>query len=141
MPTLSNQVTINASPETVWAAMRDIGALHTKLVPGFVTDTRLEGPDVRVVTFFNGMTVREPIISVDDKARRIAWTVVGDDLPFTHYSSAAQVFAEGKGTRVVWTADFLPAAPASFVAEMIEKGLAAMKQAFEKPANAARVTG
>jgi hypothetical protein len=26
----------------VWSAVRDIGALHTRLVPGFVTDTKAE---------------------------------------------------------------------------------------------------
>jgi carbon monoxide dehydrogenase subunit G len=132
MTTLHDQVIIDASPDAVWDAMRDIGALHTRLVPGFVTDTRLETPDVRVVTFFNGMTVREPIVSVDDELRRIAWTASGESLPFTHYNSAAQVFAEGNRSRVVWTADFLPAEPAPFVATMLEEGLAAMKQAFEK---------
>ena len=132
MTTLRNEVLIDASPESVWDAMRDIGALHTRLVPGFVTDTRVERPDVRVVTFFNGMTVREPIVSVDDKLRRIAWTASGEGLPFTHYNAVAQVFPEGKGSRVVWTTDFLPADPAPFVTTMLEKGLAAMKQAFEK---------
>jgi carbon monoxide dehydrogenase subunit G len=130
MTTLREQVILDASPDAVWDAMRDIGALHTRLVPGFVTDTRLEEPDVRVVTFANGMKVREPIISVDDEAHRIAWTASGEGLPFTHYNSAAQVFPEGKGSRVVWTADFLPAEPAEFVASMLKQGLAAMKRAF-----------
>jgi carbon monoxide dehydrogenase subunit G len=138
MTTLHNQITIAASPESVWDAMRDIGALHTRLVPGFVADTRLESPDVRVVTFFNGMTVREPIVSVDDQRRRIAWTASGEGLPFTHYNAVAQVSADGKGSRVVWTTDFLPGEPAQFVATMVEKGLAAMKQALEK--GSARLT-
>ena len=94
MTTVRKQVIIDASPDAVWDAMRDVGALHTRLVPGFVTDTRLETPDVRVVTFFNGMIIREPIISLDDDLRRIAWTASGDNLPFTHYNSAAQVFAD-----------------------------------------------
>jgi hypothetical protein len=36
-----------------WAALRDFGALHWRLVRGFVTDTRIDGQD-RIVTFFNG---------------------------------------------------------------------------------------
>jgi len=112
MPTLHNQILIDASPESVWDAMRDVGALHTRLVPGFVTHTRMESPEVRVVTFFNGTTIREPIISVDDKLRRIAWTAAGEGLPFAHYNGVAQVFVEEKGSRVVWTVDFLPADPA-----------------------------
>jgi carbon monoxide dehydrogenase subunit G len=131
MPSLHDEIVIDASPDSVWDAMRDIGALHTRLVPGFVTDTRLESPEVRVVTFFNGMTVREPIVSIDDPLRRIVWTASGEGLPFTHYNGAVQVFAEGGSSRVVWTADFLPAGPASFVATMMEKGLAAMKRALE----------
>ena len=49
----------------VWSAVRDIGALHTRLVPGFVTDTKLE-PGARVVTFVNGV-LREPIVALDDR--------------------------------------------------------------------------
>jgi carbon monoxide dehydrogenase subunit G len=133
MTTIQNQVTIDASPDTVRDAMRDIGALHTRLVPGFVTNTTVEAPDVRMVTFFNEMTVRETIISVDDAQRRIAWTPSGEGLPFAHYNGVAQVFAEGDRARVVWTTDFLPADQSDFVTAMIDKGLAAMKRAFEKP--------
>jgi len=56
-------------PEDVWAAVSDIGALHHRLVPGFVVDTRLE-PGARIVTFGNGMVVRELIVNLDDEARR-----------------------------------------------------------------------
>ena len=60
MATLHKNIFIAARPEQVWDAVRDIGALHTRLVPGFVLDTRVEG-DTRVVTFANGRVVREPI--------------------------------------------------------------------------------
>lgn len=42
----------------VWDAARDVGALHTRLVPGFAVDTQLE-EGARIVTFANGV-VREP---------------------------------------------------------------------------------
>ena len=51
-------------------AIRDIGALHTRLVPGFVTDTRVE-PGARIVTFGNGLVLREPITTVDDTLQRV----------------------------------------------------------------------
>jgi len=51
-----------AKPELVRDALRDVGALHTRLAPGFVTHTRLE-PGARIVTFGNGMVVREAIIT------------------------------------------------------------------------------
>src|SRR5204863_194288 len=78
--------------QSVWDALRDIGALHTRLVPGFVTDTRLDG-DARIVTFANGKVARERIVDVSEKERRLVWAV--SDPPFTHYNSAAQVFDDG----------------------------------------------
>ena len=83
----SNQISIltKALPEDVWAAIRDIGALHTRLVPGFVVGTRLE-PGVRVVTFGNGMVVQEPIVAIDENARRLVWTAEGGRT--THYNAS-----------------------------------------------------
>jgi carbon monoxide dehydrogenase subunit G len=117
-----------AAPALVWDAIRDVGALHTRLVPGFVVDTRLE-PGARVVTFGNGMVIKEPIVTVDEDARRLVWGAVGG--PLTHYNGAVQVFAEGSGSRVVWTADFLPHEAAATVGPMIEAGLATMKKTLD----------
>jgi carbon monoxide dehydrogenase subunit G len=129
MATLHKELFIGARPEQIWDAVRDVGALHTRLVPGFVRDTRLEG-ETRVVTFENGMVVREPIVSVDDERRRMAWTAEGGTT--THYNAVLQVFPEGAGSRVVWTIDLLPHDRAKPVAAMQDLGLAAMKRAFEK---------
>src|SRR5947209_14139628 len=93
MACIRKEILLDASAENVWAALRDVGALHTRLVPGFVVDTRLEG-DARIVTFGNGMVVRELIVDVDDEARRLVWAVVGGR--FTHHNASAQVFADGQ---------------------------------------------
>jgi hypothetical protein len=53
MASLIQETSIDASPDLVWDALRDFGALHRRLVPGFVTDAVTDG-DVRTVTFFNG---------------------------------------------------------------------------------------
>jgi hypothetical protein len=58
MATIRKEISIAARAEEVWDAVRDVGALHTRLVPGFVIDTRLE-PGARIVTFANGMVARE----------------------------------------------------------------------------------
>jgi Polyketide cyclase / dehydrase and lipid transport len=108
MGSICKKILTKAAIEDVWAAIRDIGAL--RLVPGFVTDTRVE-PGARIVTFGNGVVLREPIISVDDKARRVVWSAEGG--PFTHYNASLQAFAENGATRVVWIADFLPEEVAS----------------------------
>ena len=128
MASIRLEMALRADPANVWDALRDVGALHTRLVPGFVTDCRLDG-DARVVTFANGIVAREVIVDVSDEQRRIAWTVVGGRL--THHNASAQVFAEGQSSRVVWIADLLPHEMAPAIAGMIEQGLAAMQQALE----------
>jgi Polyketide cyclase / dehydrase and lipid transport len=129
MASIHRQVRIERAVASVWDALADIGALHTRLVPGFVTDCRLE-PGARVVTFANGMVARELIVSVDPVARRVAWAVVGGRL--SHHNASAQAFPEGDAAcRVVWIADFLPEEFAASLATMIEAGLAAMKKALE----------
>ena len=76
MATIRSELKTRASASDVWSAIRDIGALHTRLVPGFVTDTKLE-PGARVVTFVNGTVLREPIVTLDDEARRLVWSAEG----------------------------------------------------------------
>ena len=131
MATLYNEIHIEARPEAIWDAARDVGALHTRLVPGFVVDTRLED-NARIVTFGNGMVVRELIISVDDQRRRLAWTAIGGRT--THYNAVLEVLADRSGARVVWSTDLLPDEMAEPVATMQENGLAAMKETFERRA-------
>src|SRR5262249_32991320 len=129
MASIRKEIPLDAGAEDVWDAVRDIGALHTRLVPGFVTDTKLE-PGARIVTFANGMIVRELIVDLDDKARRLAWSAVGGRL--THHNASAQVFAEGDKSRLVWTADLLPHQLAGDIRLMIDHGAAALQKAFAK---------
>ena len=126
MASVHREIVIGRPPAEVWDALADVGALHTRLAPGFVTDCRLEA-GARVVTFANGMVARELIVDVDAEKRRVAWSVVGGRL--SHHNASAQVFAEAGGaTRFVWIADFLPDEHACALATMIEQGLAAMKR-------------
>jgi len=130
MASIRKEIVTRARPAEVWDAVRDIGALHTRLVPGFVIATRLE-PGARVVTFANGMTVREPIVTIDEQVRRLVWSAVGGSL--THYNASAQVVAEPDGSsRVVWVADLLPDEAARSVEGMMDAGMAAMKAALDR---------
>ncbi len=128
MATIRVERLIDASAEEVWDALRDWGAIHQRLVPGFVTDARLEGDD-RIVTFFNGAEVREVLITCDEEERRLVWSVV--DGPYSHHNGAAQVFAEGEGCRFVWTADLLPNEAAGPTGEMMEQGIEVLKKTQE----------
>ncbi len=135
MATVRREIVTRASPDEVWAAIRDVGALHTRLVPGFVIDTRLEG-DVRIVTFANGMVVREPIVTIDEQAKRLVWSAEGGITK--HYNASVQAFPDGdRASRVVWIADFLPDSAAPAIAGAIAAGMAAMKRTLDARADAA----
>lgn len=129
MAHIHRETHIFVPPEKVWAALSDVGGLHTRLVPGFVADCVYDG-QARTVTFGNGLVVRELIIDVNTGKRRVAWSAEGGAL--THYNASAQVFDSGADTcRVVWLADLLPHEEAPLIVEMIELGLATMKRHLE----------
>ena len=69
MASVRRQIELDADAGAVWDALRDFGAVHERVVPGFVVDCRLDG-DARVVTFFSGNVQREPLVDIDDDARR-----------------------------------------------------------------------
>jgi hypothetical protein len=126
---IHREVLIDARPEVVWDALRDIGAVHTRLAPGFVTDVRLENGD-RLVTFGNGAVARESIIDVNDREMRVAWASEYGRLK--HYNASAQVFPEGADrSRFVWIADLLPHELAPEITQIIEQGLAVIKRTLE----------
>lgn len=129
MASIRKEILIDARPADAWDALRDWGAIHERLVPGFVVDARLDGED-RIVTFFNGAEMREVLVDLDEEARRLVWSIV--DGPYIHHNGAAQVFAEGEDrSRFVWTADLLPDAAAAPTGEMMEKGIGVVKQTLE----------
>ncbi len=129
MATVQTEIVIARDRPFVWDAVRDVGAIHKRLVPGFVLDCRLEG-DSRIITFANGMVVREVIVTVDDEACRHAWSARGE--PFTHHNASIQVFAEGAAKcRVVWIADLLPNEVSDTVEKMMLQGLGVMKRTLE----------
>jgi hypothetical protein len=134
MASIRKEILIDASPEDVWAAVRDWGALHERLVPGFVVDTRLDGDnDDRIVTFFDGTVLRELLVDLDDEARRLVWSVV--DGPYTHHNASTQVFPEDEGrARFVWTADLLPHDLAELTGTFMEQGTSVVKKTLEAQA-------
>jgi hypothetical protein len=129
MGSIRKEITTGADANDVWSALRDVGALHIRLVPGYVVDTKLEA-GARIVTFGNGMVVREPIVDVSDEMRRVVWSAVSERL--THYNGSAEVVDGNGETRVVWIADFLPDDAAAFIDSMMEQGVRVMKETLDR---------
>jgi len=130
MASIHREIVVGAAPAHVWDAIRDVGAIHKRLAPGFVVDTQIDG-DARIVTFGNGIVARELIVDLDDKAHRLVWSAVGGRM--THHNASLQVFANGEnGSRLVWIADLLPDDLAGTIAGMIDQGMAVMKRTLEQ---------
>jgi hypothetical protein len=130
LASIRKEIVTTATVEQAWDALRDTGALHTRLVPGFVTDTKLE-PGARIVTFANGMVVRELIVTVDESERRVVWSAVGGAL--SHHNGSAQALRDTSGaTHIVWIADLLPDEAAPSVAAMMDQGMAVMKATLNR---------
>ncbi len=86
-----------------------------------------------MVTFGNGLVVRELIVDLDDEGQ-LVWSAVGGQM--THHNASAQVFPDGEGySRFVWIADLLPHELASAVGAMMEQGLAVIKRTLESRRN------
>ena len=130
MATVQRDLEINQSSSVIWDAIRDVGAIHRRLVPGFVIECTLEG-DSRLLKFANGMSIRELIVTIDDRTFRHAWSARGE--PFTHHNASLQVYAQGDNrSRLVWIADLLPDSLADQVGEMMSHGLSVMKKTLER---------
>jgi carbon monoxide dehydrogenase subunit G len=132
MASIRKDIPINAHPDEVWDAVRDFGAVHRRLAPGFVTDARLEG-DARIVTFHNGTVARELMVDCDDTRRRLAYAIVSERV--RHYGASVQVVPDGEaGTQVIWIVDVLPNEIAPYIAGQMDLAVLAMQKTLERRA-------
>ncbi len=131
MASIHKDIPIDAPAADVWDAVRDFGALHTRLVPGFVADTRLDG-EARIVTFANGTVARELLVDCNDARQRLAYAIISERVK--HYAAAVQVVADGeRRCRLLWTVDVLPHEVASYINGQMELGVKALQSFGERP--------
>jgi uncharacterized protein YndB with AHSA1/START domain len=125
MATILKEVVIDAPAAAVWDAVADFGAVHRRFAPGFVTNVELV-PGGRMVTFGDGMVVKELFLGCDADHRRLAYSAQSERL--AHHSASFQVLDEAGGrSRLVWTADVLPDEIAPFIAGRMDEGLKTAK--------------
>jgi hypothetical protein len=60
MASIIREVTIRCGAAAAWDALSDFGAVHERLVPGFVTSARLDDAGTRVVTFYTA-TIKQTL--------------------------------------------------------------------------------
>ncbi|QWG13823.1 SRPBCC family protein [Bradyrhizobium sediminis] len=132
MASIHKDIPLDAHPDDVWSAVRDFGAVHTRLAPGFVLDARLDG-DARIVTFANGTVARELLVDCDEARRRLVYAVISERLK--QHSASVQVVADGEaGSRLIWTVDVLPNEIAPYINAQMDQAALAMQKALNRDA-------
>jgi len=132
MASIHKEIAIDAHPDAVWAAVRDFGAVHTRLAPGFVLDARLDG-DARIVTFANGTVTRELLVDCDDTRRRLVYAVISERVK--QHSASVQVLADGAArSRLIWIVDVLPHEIAPYIEAQMDRAALAMRKTLRRNA-------
>lgn len=134
LPTIRKEIVIAASPEQVWDAVRDVGAVHHRLVPGYTENTLMDGNE-RTLVLPNGGMTRELIVSIDDAERRMAYAVVEGRMPLQHHHASFQVLAHDQtSSKLVWITDFLPEQLTAEIQVRVDRGAQVMKATIEAEA-------
>jgi len=133
MASIQEQFEVPASADAVWQVVREFAGVQ-RLAPGFVTScTPEEEGTVRLLTFFNGLQVRERLVTRDDAGKRLVYTVSGGRTQ--HYNAAVQVVGlAADRCRFVWTVDLLPDALQPAMEQMMARGAEVMRSALTPPA-------
>ena len=123
---------MQAESELIWSAVKDVGAVATRLAPGVVAQSSLEN-GVRHVTFANGLKIEELIVAIDDSAKRVVYAVQGRA---KHHQASMQVFSAGANqSRFVWITDVLPDDAAPRFTAMMDQALPVIKRTLESNAH------
>lgn len=129
MASIHKEFEVAATARDVWNAVRDFGAVHTRLAPGFVIDAVMDG-DSRLVTFSNGTSARELLVDCDDSRQRLVYAVISERI--RQHSASVQILQNGdERSRFIWTVDVLPNDIAPYISGQMDLSIAAMKEKLE----------
>jgi carbon monoxide dehydrogenase subunit G len=131
MASIYQDIAVNAGADDVWDAVRDFGAVHQRLGPGFAIDCKLDG-NARIVTFHNGNVAREEFVDCDEARRRLVYAIPGNER-VKHYNASVQVFTDGESrSRIVWIIDVLPNEIAPYISGQMDLAVAAMQKTLQR---------
>lgn len=128
MGTARKHIVLDADIAIVWDAVRDFAKVE-RLVPGFVT-TLAASPTQRVVQFRDGSTAIERLVSVDEAAYRLVYSVIGGRT--VHNNSVLELQPlDGGQTGLTWIIDALPDEIVRYLDANMDQAIAAMRVALE----------
>ena len=121
------EVSIDRSPDDVWALVGDFGGLGDWM-PG-IESCELDG-DVRKLQTM-GMEIHEQLKERDDGARRIAYSIVQSPMPVEHHLATLTVTPDGDGSKLEWAYEVRPDEMAAAFGPVYEGSAQAVKQQLE----------
>lgn len=130
MATVRKVLELDASIAKVWASLADFQNVHTRVAPGFVTASEPDG-GARIVTFANGTTAREQLVTMDETQHRVVYAI--KEGRATHHNASVDLVADGpQRTRFVWTTDVLPDEFAVYIDAQMTEATRVIKPALER---------
>jgi hypothetical protein len=131
MASIHVEFDIEADSALIWQVIGDWADGPVRMAPGFVASSEAQG-DIRVVTFADGFVARERLVSRDESARRIVYSLVGDMARPEHDNAVMQVVADGpRRCRFVWSRDVLPDEAAVPLRAAMQEAAPIIKSAME----------
>jgi Polyketide cyclase / dehydrase and lipid transport len=109
MPSLRNEIHVDASPDAVWAVLGDLTSTP-EWIPGVVAATMDD--DQRVCRTADGQEIHERIVGYSEADRSWGYEQSKVPLPIRGSRGTLKVHEEGSGARVGWEASFELADPA-----------------------------
>ena len=122
MATGQASIDIERPADTVWTVISDFGGIATWM-PG-IDACRVEG-DRRILDTM-GMTITEALVSSDDGARTLTYSIV-DGAPVDHHQAVITVTPRGDGSHVTWDVDAEPDTMAELMTSVYQGSLDALK--------------
>lgn len=106
---VEKSITINASPDKVWAIIKDVSAVQ-KWIP-LVTDSKVEKKGentTRTLTFKSGGKVIERLKGTDEESMKFKYEIVEGTIPVADYNSFIVVTkgANPNQSNVTWVGRF-----------------------------------
>ncbi len=121
-----SEITVNASPQTTWAIVRDFHGLDSWM-PG-IDELKSEGDD-RVLSMM-GMTIREKLVKCDEDAKALTYSIT-EGAPVESHEATITVSPDGDGSKVVWDVTCTPDEMAPMLGGMYQQALVPLKEKAE----------
>lgn len=128
MATIRHHTQIGRTPDDVWQAVADAGAISTWFP--LIQESRAEG-DSRFCTLQGGGKLEEQIVTSDDELRRFQYRITGGDMPVEFHLGTVDVIPNGDGSLVVYSTDVTPDEVADQMNGILAEGLQGLKAHLE----------